>query len=103
MNAPHPKGFDKPNESRPDLGERTHVSSESMRLEREMSADILRKTGADYALLYKDAAGQVQLFTHDDRLTEPRKKIDPESFTRVADRFKHGRYGNPPGIVGAQK
>ena len=102
MNAPHPKGFDKPNESRPDLGECTHVSSESMRLEREMSADILRKTGADYALLYKDAAGQVQLFTHDDRLTEPRKKIDPESFTRVADRFKHGRYDGIALIKGGE-
>ncbi len=92
MNAPHLLGFDTPIESRPDHDERTLVSSDGIRLEREMSASIMRNTGADYALLYKNGADQVQLFTHDDRLTEPRKKVDPDSFARVADRFNHGRY-----------
>ncbi len=102
MNARHPEGIDKAIGSKPEKSDEARVQGPSTTLDCEKSVKHLQMTGADYALLYKEVDGKRRLFTPDDRLTEPRKRTDPDSFMRVADQFKHGRYDGIALIKGGE-
>ncbi len=92
MNAANPKDFVKSIESGQGAGEEARSASASINLACDSPLGSLSMMGADYALLYKEEGGTPKLLTPEDRETQPKKKADSDSFQRVAELFKSGRY-----------
>jgi len=49
-------------------------------------------SNADYCLLYKNDGNRRKYFNDQERETEPRSKVDPESFQKVQQPLKSGKY-----------